>query len=107
MKCLGSGQEAEFVKDEELWQIRGKEKELSSGGVGRTLSVSVQTDHALESVKHLKHCHPSPFCLVSNTWQIAGNVFYMAVMMVPMEKDSWLYLVTLLAQAIKSPLVEM
>lgn len=58
--CLGSWQEAEFVQDEELWQIRGKEEGLSSGGVGKTLSVSVQTDHALGSMKPFKHCRP-PF----------------------------------------------
>jgi len=57
-EMFGKRQEAEFVTDEKLWQIRNKEEELSSGGVGKTLSVSVQTDHALESTKALKHCLP-------------------------------------------------
>lgn len=111
---LGGWQEAEFVKDEELWRIRGKEEELSGGGVGKTLSVSVQTDHALGSMKLFKHWPPPVFCfflvfffwLLANTLQIPGNKFYMPVIMAPMEKDSWLYLVNLLPQAIKSPLVE-
>lgn len=60
MKHLGSRQEAEFVKDEELWQIKGKEEELSSGEMGKDLSVSVQMDCALESTKPFKLCPPPP-----------------------------------------------
>lgn len=75
MKHLGSRWEAEFVKDEEVWQIRGKKEEWSSEGVGKSLSVAVQTDHALESMKPLKHCLPPAFFFFScsrylaNSWQ--------------------------------------
>lgn len=58
MKHLGIRQEAEFVKDEELWWIRGKEQELSSGGMGKNLFVSVQMGYALESTKPFKLCPP-------------------------------------------------